>query len=91
MGYGLIGLYGVFLIFVGVKGNGSKLMDQLREDGPGFIPWLVALSVMYFLYKNEKTHRVGVMFAWLIGLGFVLKNFSGMKTEFDKMVNNIKK
>lgn len=84
MGYGLIGLYGVFLIFVGIKGNGAKLMEELRKDGPGFIPWLVALSVMYFLYKNEKTHNVGVAFAWLIGLGFVLKNFTTMKNEFSK-------
>jgi len=85
MPYGLIGLYGLYLVFVGFKGNGQKLTEAIKQDGPGFFPWLIALAVLWFLYKNEKTHQFGVAFAWLIGIGFVLKNFQTLKTEATKI------
>ena len=87
MFYGLIGLYGVYLIFIGFNGNGSKLGTAVKTDAPGFIPWLVAVYVMYFFYKNEKTHNFGVAFAWLIGIGFVVKNFDSIRTELNKIKN----
>ncbi len=89
MFYGLIGLYGVYLIFVGIKSNSKNLGTSIQKDAPGFFPWLVALYVMYFFYKNEKTHKFGVAFAWLVGIGFVVKNFDTIKNELNKIKNNI--
>ncbi|MHB1222379.1 MAG: hypothetical protein ACYC0J_10325 [Gammaproteobacteria bacterium] len=87
MPYGLIGLYGLYLVFVGFKGNAPELTDNIKKDGPGFFPWLVALAVLWFFYKNEKTHQIGVAFAWLVGIGFVLKNFEKIKTESTALSN----
>lgn len=83
MAYGLVGLYGLYLIFVGYKGNSSQLMQYLAQDGKGFIPWLIAIAVLSALYKSDTLKPVVKPFVFLAVLTFVLKNWPNMANQIN--------
>ncbi|HUW45816.1 MAG TPA: hypothetical protein VMW50_08470 [Dehalococcoidia bacterium] len=43
-------LLGVYLLAVSVKGNSRRLM-QLAERDKAFLPWIIALAVLLYLYR----------------------------------------
>jgi hypothetical protein len=77
----IIGLYGVYLLLVGFEGNSSKMVDALRKDAPGFLPWAVSIAVLAAMYENENTRQIAKPFIFLLIITFVLRNFDVLKKQ----------
>ena len=92
MAYGLVGLYGLFLIFVGSKGNAAKLQTELSSDAKGFSAWLIAILVLRALYSVDAVRPVVKPFMYLALLTFFLKNYSTVVNQVDEITGlNINK
>lgn len=89
MAYGLIGLYGIYLIFVGYKGNASTFMQMVSEDGPGFTPWLISIVVLGTAYRSDTLRPVVKPFIALLILAFVLKNWGALKSQTQQVLGTI--
>lgn len=89
MAYGLIGLYGLYLIFVGYKGNQSALFAALAADGPGFVPWLISVVVLGTAYRSDTLRPVVKPFIALAILAFVLKNWNTLKSQTESVIGTI--
>lgn len=83
----ILGLYGIFLVAVGIRGNSGKLMDELNVDAPKFIPWALAIVALVIAGQSEHTEKVVKPFAFLLVLNFVLMNFSNISAEINKLRN----
>lgn len=81
----MLGLYGLYLILVGVNGRVGDLVDLLGEDGRGFIPWVFAILVIALLSENEETKKLVGPFIFLLTLTFVLRNFDTVKAELNEI------
>ena len=76
-----IGIYGVFLLAVGINGQGKALFSLLSEDGKKFLPWLFALVVISILAEFEETKKLVKPFVVLLALNFFLRNYSTLEKE----------
>lgn len=83
-----IGLYGLYLLMVVIKGKGGDFAQGLQADGPGFLPWLISAGVLGALYEWDKTRTVAALFLALVVLTFLLKNFAKLKAEFTPIYNS---
>jgi len=86
-----IGLYGLYLIMVGVQGNASTLISEVESDAPQFLPWLLAIVALAFLNEFESTKKFVKPFAALIVLNFFLKNFGTIKQQVSSIYNSSQK
>jgi hypothetical protein len=86
MAYGLIGLYAVYFILVGVHGNAKALVSQVQSDGKNFMPWLVAILVLRALYSVETLRPLIKPFIALAGLTFFLKNYATIVTQLNQLL-----
>lgn len=77
----VIGLYGVYLLMVGLAGNGQKTIAAVQQDGKGFLPWGISLAVLAVLYNVDETRPVAKPFIGLLILSFVLKNWKKLSKE----------
>lgn len=73
-------LYGVFLILVGVRGNGIALAGALSREGQ-FIYWVLVLLVVAALWETETGAQVARPLAFLIVVGFLLRNWQTIVTN----------
>jgi len=80
-----LGLYGIFLLLVGARGNTPALMTQLQKDVPNYLPWLLAIIVIAFLSQYETTEKIVKPFIALLILNFFLFNFDTIKSEVEKI------
>lgn len=85
MAYGLVGLYGLFLIFVGSKGNTVALKNELSQDAKGFSAWLIAILVLRALYSVDAIRPAIKPFMWLAILTFFLKNYGTVVNQIDEI------
>lgn len=83
MNTGLIGLYALFLIFVGYRGNASQLFQYVSEDAKGFSEWVVAILILRALYSVDALKPFVKPFAGLAVLAFVLKNYQVVASQVD--------
>lgn len=84
-----VGLFGFYLLMVGFKGNGDKLINEFSQDAGGFLPWLIAIAVLSFLYKNDTTQPFAKPFIGLVILAFVLKNFNTLEAQTKSIYNKV--
>lgn len=83
-----LGLYGLYLLLVAIKGNGSKFVGQLQTDAPAFLPWLIAAAVLGALYEYDKTRTFAGAFLLLAVITFITKNFAQLKAQFQPIYDN---
>lgn len=83
-----LGLYGLYILLVVIRGNGSKLTTDMSQDMGGFLPWLVVAAVLGTLYEYEPTHRVAGWFLVLVITSFVLKNYGNLQKTFGAIYSN---
>lgn len=83
----VVGLYGLFFIMVGAKRNEIKLIDEIKTDVNGFVPWAIAIAVLAALSEYEETNKLVKPFVALLILNFVLVNYDTMSIEFRKLTN----
>jgi len=82
-----VGIYGLFLVLVGVRGNAGALTDELSEDAPQYLPWLIAIVVLALMSEFEGTKTLVKPFALLLLLNFGLSNFETIQSEVSKVYN----
>ena len=80
-----IGLYGVYLLAVGIRGNGGALADLVSADAPKYFPWLLAIIVISVLTEFDATKNLVKPIIMLLVLNFVLRNFDTIKSEVSKI------
>jgi hypothetical protein len=83
MAYGLVGLYALYLMFVGINGHASELFKDIGEDAKGFAPWLIAILILRALSNNSTLKPMVTPFIGLAILTFVLKNYGQLVSQVD--------
>lgn len=81
----ILGLYGVYILLVGLAGNSSKLLDLIRQDAPGFLPWAVSIAVLAVMYESDTLRPIAKPFIFLLLLTFVLSNFNDLKQQTEML------
>jgi hypothetical protein len=85
MNYGLVGLYGLYLVFVGANKNTCHLKNYISSDAKEFSIWIVAIVVLKWLDSYDNLKPFVTPFIYLAILTFVLKNYDNLVLE----LNNI--
>lgn len=81
----IIGLYGIYLLLVGVSGNAKTLQQYASADAPGFLPWAISLGVLAVIYEIPETKRLAFPFILLMAITFVVKNFEMLQSQFKEL------
>lgn len=85
MSYGLVGLYALYLMFVGVNGNASTLFTDIETDAKRFAPWLIAILVLRALSNSSTLKPMVTPFIGLAVLTFVLNNYGVIVQQVDEI------
>jgi len=85
----LVGIYGLYLIAVGVKGNTSTMIGYVQEDAPGFVPWLLIVIVLVSLYDVPALSGFSEAFAVLIILGLIVSSNSQIVSQFKSFYDSL--
>lgn len=86
MSYGLVGLYGIYLMFVGIHGNAGKLVTNVQQDGKNFIPWVLAILVLRAMYASDTLKPMVKPFIGLAALTFFLRNYAKVVTQLNQIL-----
>jgi hypothetical protein len=86
MSYGLVGLYGLYFVFVGIRGNAGKLVDNVQQDGKNFIPWVLAILVLRAMYASDTLKPMVKPFIGLAALTFFLRNYSKVVSQLNEIM-----
>jgi hypothetical protein len=85
MSYGLVGLYALYLMFVGVNGHASELFTDIEQDAKGFAPWLIAILVLRALSNSSTLKPMVTPFIGLAVLTFALRNYGVIVQQVDQI------
>jgi hypothetical protein len=85
MNYTLIGLYGVYLVFVGLSGKTAQLSAEFKSDAKGFAPWLIAIIILRTMYSSDALKPVVAPFAGLAILTFFLQNYDTLASQVNEI------
>lgn len=66
----------VYVFMVGYHGHATLLFSQLAKDLPGFVPWLIAVTLLGLLAANQETGKLVKPFIALIIVAIVIKNWT---------------
>ncbi len=72
---------GVYILAVGIMGNGHALLLLLEKDLPHFIPWIIAIIVLGVLALNKDTEKLGKPFLLLVFLGILVHDWPQIKNN----------
>lgn len=81
----ILGLYGIYLLYVGMSGKTEAVTTELNQDMPGFIPWALAIVALIVMSQTEATEKMVKPFIFLLILNFVLLNFGNLQDEFRRL------
>lgn len=81
----IIGLYGIYILVIGMTGKTDAVTAELNQDMPGFIPWALAIVGLIILAQSDTTEKMVKPFIFLLILNFVLMNFGNLQSEFRKL------
>lgn len=81
----ILGLYGVFLVVVGMQGNADLLIKEVDKDMPKFIPWALAIVALIIMAQTPATEKLVKPFIALLILNFVLMNYKNLASEINKL------
>lgn len=91
MSYGLVGLYAIYLMFVGANGNAGPLFTNIGKDAKGFAPWVLAIVILRALQNVDTLRPAVTPFIGLAVLTFTLNNYDTVVTQLDDVTGlNIK-
>lgn len=81
-----LGLYGVYLIAVGIAGNANQLAAFVGEDAKGYAPWILAIVLIALLNESETTKPLVWPFVGLLALNFFLRNADNIGAELKTLM-----
>jgi hypothetical protein len=85
MSYGLVGIYALYFIFVGINGNASTMTTAMETDAKGFAPWLLAIVILKALASNDTIRPMVNPFIALALVTFTLKNYGVIVQQIDEV------
>jgi hypothetical protein len=85
MSYGLVGLYALYFIFVGVNGNAAPMASAMEQDAKGFAPWLLAILILKALSTSDTIAPMIKPFIALALVTFTVKNYDAIVTQVDQI------
>lgn len=85
MSAGLVGLYAIYFVLVGIKGNAGALKDNVLTDGKGFLPFIIAILVLRAAYASDTLKPLVKPFVVLAALAFILKNYGKIIPQINKI------
>lgn len=83
----VLGLYGIYLVVIGVRGKTDDLQALLAQDLPKFIPWALSIVVLVVMSQTEATAKLVKPFIFLLILNFTLRNWTNLVNEVNKLQN----
>jgi hypothetical protein len=86
MSYGLVGLYGLYFVFVGIHGNAGTLTANISKDAKGFIPWILAVLVLRAAYSSNTLKPLVTPIIGLAALTFFLKNYATVVAQINQIM-----
>lgn len=86
MSYGLVGLYGLYFVFVGIRGNAPALVNNVQQDGKNFIPWVLAILVLRAAYSSDTLKPMVKPFIGLAALTFFLRNYAKVVSQVNQIM-----
>jgi hypothetical protein len=85
MSYGLVGLYALFFIFVGINGNAAQLFQEISKDAKGFSAWVIAILILKALSESKALNPMVKPFIALAILTFVVRNYSSITSQVNEI------
>jgi hypothetical protein len=85
MSAGLVGLYAIYFVLVGIKGNAGSLKDGVLMDGKGFLPFVIAILVLRAAYTSDTLKPLVKPFVVLAALTFIVKNYGKIIPQINKI------
>jgi hypothetical protein len=85
MANGLVGLFALYFIFVGIKGNAKTLANNAQSDGREFMVWILAIIILRAMYQSEKARPVVGAFSALVLTSFFIMNYKTVASELNKI------
>lgn len=86
MSAGLVGLYGIYLVLVGVHANTDSLLTLVEDNGKDFLVWILAIAILSALYHVNTIRPVVKPFIALAILVFVLKNWGTVSAQLSDIL-----
>lgn len=85
MAYGLIGIYALYLIFVGFNGNAKAVLTDIESDASGFAPWLLAIVALKALASSDTIAPAVRPFIALAIVTFIVKNYGQLVGQLNQI------
>lgn len=83
MSYGLIGIYAIYFIYVGVNGNANEMTKAIEADAKGFAPMVLAILLLKALSTSDTLKPMINPFIGLALLTFTLKNYDKIASQLN--------
>lgn len=77
----LIGLMGLYLVVVGIGGNGVPFIKWASGQGQ-FLAWVAVALVLVALVEHQSTHEFGVIFGSLIIIAYAVSHYQTVMDQF---------
>jgi hypothetical protein len=85
MNSGLVGLYGLYLLFVGYHGNTKTLFTMFGQDAKSFAPVVIAVVILAGLNKSDTLKPFIGPFIGLALLTFALTQYGNIAGNVDNL------
>jgi hypothetical protein len=81
----LIGVtYGIYLVLVGLRGNGPEFIAEIQKEGQ-FIYWIAVIFILAAIWKIDTGEEFTKPLIALIVIGFLISGGNGVT-----IINNAK-
>lgn len=84
-----LGVYGFWLLFVVLAGNGGRFVENIKLDARGFVPWVIVGGALVMLYSSGHAKTIVKPLALLIVLNTVLSNWDTVKEQFSTITRGV--
>lgn len=85
----LLIVYAFYVIAVGVKGNGTKLITQIETEKQ-FLYWVLVIFILAALWESPYLSKVAKPLAVLVILGFLVHKGNNGQYNFQTVGTNAK-
>ena len=86
MSAGLVGLYGVYLVLVGIHHHSSELLTLVEDNGREFLVWILAIVILRAIYQIKSIRPAIKPFVALVVIVFVIKNWNTIKGQLETIL-----
>mgnify|MGYP003471881813 CR=1 len=82
-------ILGVYLLLVVTQGNSLALVRTVK-DSKGFLPWIIAVAVLTWLYKNPIFRPAVAPLMGAVGVAFALNTLPQLQSQIGGVWKTLK-